>query len=159
MSRVTMEIRYANENDIDRLLVLLSQVLEIHAKLRPDLFASGTTKYTKEAVELMLKEKDKQLIVAIQDDVVVGYAMCQIRMPTSNMIPKRIFHLDDLCVDEKYRHQGIGEALYRKVVEEAKNSGCYEITLNAWPGNDAAMKFYEKMGLKTRSIVLEHILS
>ena len=154
-----MEIRKANVNDIDRLLDLLSQVLEIHAKLRPDLFISGTTKYSDEDLKAVLNDENKPIFVAIVDDCVVGYAMCQIRIPTSNMYPKKILHLDDLCVDEKYRHQGIGEALYHKVVEFAKEMGCYEITLNAWPGNDAALKFYEKMGMKVRSIVMEDTIN
>ena len=84
--------------------------------------------------------------------------MCEIRIPTSNMYPNKIFHLDDLCVDEKYRHQGIGEALYKMVVNEVKEQDCYEVTLNAWPGNEAAIKFYEKMGMKTRSIIMEDII-
>lgn len=153
-----MEIRRAKENDIPRLLDLLSEVLEIHAKLRPDLFISGTTKYNKDDLLLMLNDSNKHIFVALKDSYVVGYAMCQIRIPTSNMYPNKIYHLDDLCVDEMYRHQGIGEALYKYVVEQAKISGCYEITLNAWPGNEAALNFYKKMGLKTRSIFLEQIL-
>lgn len=153
-----MEIRPATVNDIKRILDLLSQVLEIHAKLRPDLFVSGTTKYSKEDLETILNDANKPIFVATIDHYVVGYAMCQIRIPTSNMYPVRIFHLDDLCVDEKYRHQGIGEALYHKVVEAAKENDCYEITLNVWPGNDAALKFYEKMGMKTRSVFMEKII-
>lgn len=153
-----MEIRPATVNDINRILDLLSQVLEIHAKLRPDLFMSGTTKYSKEDLETILNDTNKPTFVATIDNYVVGYAMCQIRIPTSNMYPVKIFHLDDLCVDEKYRKQGIGKALYHKVVETAKENGCYEITLNAWPGNESALKFYEKMGLKTRSIFLEQII-
>ena len=74
------------------------------------------------------------------------------------MYPNKTLHLDDLCVDEKYRHQGVGKALYNKVVETAKKNNCYEITLNAWPGNEEAIKFYEKMGLRTKSVVLEHII-
>ena len=153
-----MEIRKANVNDIPRLLVLLSEVLEVHAKLRPDLFVSDTTKYSTEDLELMLKDENKVIYVALINDYVTGYAMCEIRMPASNMYPNKIFHLDDLCVDEKYRHQGIGKALYQKVVELAKQYNCYEITLNVWPGNEAAIKFYEKMGMKTRSIIMEDIL-
>ena len=153
-----MEIRPATVNDINRILDLLSQVLEIHAKLRPDLFVSGTTKYSKEDLEAILKDTNKPIFVATIDHYVVGYAMCQIRIPTSNMHPVKIFHLDDLCVDEKYRKQGIGKALYQKVVETAKENDCYEITLNVWPGNDAALKFYEKMGMKTRSVFMEHIM-
>ena len=153
-----MEIRSANVNDINRLLELLSQVLEVHAKLRPDLFVSGTTKYSREDLEIMLKDENKPIFVAVEDNYVVGYAMCQIRIPTSNMYPKRIFHLDDLCVDEKYRLEGIGRALYEKVVEAAKENNCYEVTLNVWPGNDSALKFYEKMGMRTRSVFMEHIM-
>ena len=153
-----MEIRLANVNDIPRLLDLLSEVLEVHAKLRPDLFISGTTKYSKEDLELMIEDENKPMFVATINDYVVGYAMCQIHIPSNNMYPVKIFHLDDLCIDSKYRRQGIGEALYQKVVEVAKVNDCYEITLNAWPGNEAALKFYEKMGLKTRSIFLEQII-
>ena len=39
-----------------------------------------------------------------------------------------------------------------------KQYNCHQITLNVWPGNEAALKFYEKMGMKTRSIVMEDIL-
>ena len=35
-----MTIRKAKEKDIPRLLDLLSQVLEIHAQIRPDIFVS-----------------------------------------------------------------------------------------------------------------------
>ncbi len=154
-----MEIRRAKKEDIARLLELLSQVLEIHAKLRPDLFMSGTTKYNQEQLEEMINNDTKPIYVAIINDYVVGYAMCQIRVPTSNMYPIKVFHLDDLCVDEKYRKQGIGKALYQKVVETAKENNCYGITLNVWPGNESAIKFYEKMGLKTRSIIMESIIN
>ena len=41
-----MKIRKAEEKDIPRLLALLGQVLQIHAEIRPDIFISGTTKYT-----------------------------------------------------------------------------------------------------------------
>ena len=153
-----MEIRRAKKEDIARLLDLLSQVLEIHAKLRPDLFMSGTTKYNQEQLEEMINNDTKPIYVAIINDYVVGYAMCQIRVPTSNMYPIKVFHLDDLCVDEKYRKQGIGKALYQTVVETAKENNCYEVNLNVWPGNDAALKFYEEMGMKTRSVFMEHIL-
>ena len=140
-----MEIRHAKKEDIARLLELLSQVLEIHAKLRPDLFVSGTTKYGKEQLEGMINDDGKPIYVAVINDYVVGYAVCQIRVPTSNMYPIKVFHLDDLCVDEKYRKQGIGKALYQKVVESAKENNCYEITFNVWQGKDTSLKFYYKM--------------
>jgi hypothetical protein len=59
-------------------------------------------------------------------------------------------------VDENVRSTGIGTALYRYVVEEAKKLQCNRITLNVWCLNTSAMKFYEKMGLQPEEcLVLE----
>ena len=43
-----MEIRRAELKDINRILELLTDILEMHAKMRPDIFVSGTTKYRRE---------------------------------------------------------------------------------------------------------------
>ncbi|MCH4219255.1 MAG: hypothetical protein LKF65_03225 [Lactobacillus delbrueckii] len=43
-----MQIRRAQVKDIPAIMKLLSQVLEIHASIRPDIFIPGTTKYTVE---------------------------------------------------------------------------------------------------------------
>ena len=153
-----MEIRRAVEKDIPTLLNLLSQVLELHASLRPDLFQRGTTKYNKEQLIEKVKDDNNPIFVAVIDDKVVGYAMTQIRLSKTPAFPKTIFYLDDLCVDEAYRHQGIGEALFNHVKQEAKNRGCYELTLNAWLDNKRAMTFYKKMGMKERTVIMEYIL-
>ena len=51
-----MNIRRAHEKDIPRLIDLLEQVLQIHADIRPDIFISGTTKYTNEELAEMIKD-------------------------------------------------------------------------------------------------------
>ena len=70
-----MKIRKAEEKDIPRLLALLGQVLQIHAEIRPDIFISGTTKYTVGQLAELLKQEDKPIYVAVdEDDVCRGYA-------------------------------------------------------------------------------------
>ena len=39
--------------------------------------------------------------------------------------------------------------------EEARRLGCAAVTLNVWEGNDAARRFYEKMGMTPRSATME----
>ena len=39
-------VRRAQKKDADKTIKLLSEVLELHAKLRPDIFISGRTKYS-----------------------------------------------------------------------------------------------------------------
>lgn len=156
-----MQIRKAEKKDINRILELLSQVLEIHAELRPDLFISGTTKYTHDELTDLLEDNNRRIYVAVdENDTVMGYAFCEIREQKnrSNLVPFRSIYIDDLCVDESLRHKHIGQALFDHVKSEAQKMGCYEITLNVWEGNDRACRFYEKMGFGVKSTTMEYIL-
>ena len=70
-----MKIRKAEEKDIPRIMELLSQVLQIHAEIRPDVFIPGTTKYTDSELKELLAQEDKPIYVAAgEDDVCMGYA-------------------------------------------------------------------------------------
>ena len=123
-----MKIRKAEEKDIPRLLALLGQVLQIHAEIRPDVFIPGTTKYTVCELAELLKQEDKPIYVAVnEDDVCVGYAFCQmLEQPFStNMVPFKSLFIDDLCVDQQARGQHIGESLFEYVKQQAKEQGCY----------------------------------
>ena len=156
-----MKIRKAEEKDIPRLLALLGQVLQIHAEIRPDVFIPGTTKYTVCELTELLKQQDKPIYVAVnEDDVCMGYAFCQMQEQPffTNMVPFKSLFIDDLCVDQQARGQHIGESLFEYVKQQAKEQGCYEVTLNVWAGNTSAEHFYEKMGMRTKERQMEYIL-
>ena len=154
-------IRRAAEKDLEQILNLLHQVLEVHAKLRPDLFIPGTTKYSPEELKELMRDDQKPIFVwTDEDDVTRGYAFCVIQEPviSENMIPRRGLYIDDLCVDETCRGRHIGADLFDFVKAEAKRRGCYHLTLNVWDGNSNALAFYQKRGLKTQKTVMEMIL-
>lgn len=156
-----IEIRRASEKDIKKVTDLLSQVLEIHAKIRPDIFISGTTKYTADELLQIFKDDSKPVYVAVDaEDKVVGYAFCELKQQpfSNNMIPFFSLFIDDLCVDTNIRGMHIGQRLFEYVKEEAARLGCYEVTLNVWEGNDSAKAFYEKMGMTPKETQMEYIL-
>ena len=156
-----MNIRRAGEKDIPRLIELLQQVLDIHAKIRPDIFISGTTKYTNDELLQMILDDRNPIYVAVNEkDLCMGYAFCQLREQpfSNNMVPFTSLFIDDLCVDQRLRGQHIGESLFEFVKAEAKRLGCYEVTLNVWAGNTSAEHFNEKMGMKTKERQMEYIL-
>ena len=156
-----MLIRRAEEKDIDMIITLLQEVLEIHAKIRPDIFISGTTKYSKEDLKEIFKDETRPIFVATDDeDKVLGYAFCQIKQTpdSANLIKFKSVFIDDLCVDESCRGQHIGQKLFEYVCEEANRLGCYEVTLNVWEGNDKALAFYERMGMKTKERQMEFVI-
>ena len=156
-----MIIRRAREGDTESILNLLSQVLEIHAFIRPDLFRSGTTKYSAEDLVRMYRDDDRPIYIAEEDGTVRGYAFCQIQRPSGapTMIPRTTLYIDDLCVDEWARRKHVGLILFDHVKQEARRLGCDTVTLNVWEGNDAALKFYKSMGMQTRSRTMEYDLN
>lgn len=104
-----MIIRKAEETDIPIILELLKQVLQIHADIRPDIFIPGTTKYTADELMELLKNDEKPIYVAVdEDNVCVGYAFCQLQeQPFSNsMVPFKSFLLM-IYVSVKKRGAGI----------------------------------------------------
>ena len=156
-----MKIRKAEKKDIPRILALLGQVLQIHAEIRPDIFIPGTTKYTPYELAELLEQEDHPIYVAVdEDDLCMGYAFCQLREQPfyTNKDPFKSLFIDDLCVDKQTRGQHIGESLFEYVKQQAKELGCYEVTLNVWAGNTSAEHFYEKMGMKTKERQMEYIL-
>ena len=156
-----MNIRRAVAGDVPRVLELLSQVLEIHAQIRPDIFVPGTTKYSAKELEEIFQDESRPVYVAAdEEDKVLGYAFCVIRQqPASeNMVPFTSIYIDDLCVDASARRMRVGQQLFAHVLAQAKELGCYEVTLNVWEGNDAAKRFYENMGMKPQKTQMELII-
>lgn len=156
-----MEIRRAEKRDIEGIDRLLSQVLMVHHRGRPDLFKAGGRKYTDEELEEILADESRPVYVAADEaGEVLGYAFCILIQNTGSHILTDIktCYIDDLCVDEGLRGQHIGRQLYEYVLSRARETGCYNVTLNVWACNESAMRFYEKCGLKPQKTGMEAIL-
>lgn len=156
-----MNIRRANENDIAGLNKLLYQVLNVHHNGRPDIFKANAKKYTDEQLKEILLDEKRPIFVSVdEENNVAGYAFCIFQQHIDNNVLTDIktLYIDDLCVDENIRGKHIGRDLYEYVLKFAKESGCYNVTLNVWSCNEGALRFYEKQGLKPQKIGMEKIL-
>ena len=152
-----MNIRRASNGDIPGLIALLLQVGQVHHVLRPDIFPPATLKYDEGALQQLLTEESRPVFVAMEGDFVAGYCFCVHKEHKGSGVStdRKELYIDDLCVDESQRGRGIATALYRHVTDYAKAQGCRFITLNVWCGNDNAMHFYEKMGMRPRHVMME----
>lgn len=155
------EIRRARGCDMKDINRLLVQVNMVHHQGRPDLFRAGKKKYTDEQLRELIHDDSRPIFVAVDDqERVLGYAFCifQQHLDDNILTDIRTLYIDDLCVDETIRGQHIGKSLYEAVLAFARESGCYNVTLNVWTLNEGAMKFYEKCGLKPQKVGMETIL-
>ncbi len=154
-------VRRAAERDIPDLLRLLVQVDMVHHRGRPDLFKGPATKYNESQLRAILRDEKTPVFVCVDDDDrVLGYAFCVVKRQENDSVLTDIttLYIDDLCVDEAVRGRRVGRTLYEYAVAYARGIGCYNLTLNVWSCNGAAMRFYEKCGMKPQKIGMETIL-
>ena len=110
-----------------------------------DLFKYGKSKYTDEELKEILKDENRPILAAVDDnDCLQGYAFCIFQQYKDNNIMTDIktLYIDDLCVEETRRGEHIGKTLYNAALDFAREHGCYNVTLNVWSCNESAMKFY-----------------
>ena len=153
-------IRKAIDKDIPKIGDLLSQVCLVHHNGRPDIFKIGR-KYSDEELMELLKDESRPILVCVDDkDEVMGYCFCiyEQHIDHGALTNIKTLYIDDLCVDEDLRGKHIGKELYEAAIQLAKDSGCYNLTLNVWSCNASALRFYEAQGLVPQKIGMELIL-
>ena len=154
-------IREATIDDLNKgLLKVFIEGYRFHQNGRPDVFKVGT-KYSAEQLAELLRDDTRPILVSVdEDDNVMGYCFCIFQQHVGDNILTDIktLYIDDLCVDENLRGKHVGRELYEAAVKFAKESGCYNLTLNVWSCNSIALKFYEKQGLVSQKTTMEKIL-
>ncbi len=157
-----MIIRRAKNEDIPRIHELLTQVNNVHANGRPDLFKSGNRKYNDEQLMEIIADADARpiFIAADDNDRALGYCFGVVEqfINDNNRTDVKTLYIDDLCVDETCRKQHIGRSLYDHVVAYARSNGFYNVTLNVWECNPGARAFYDSCGMRPLKTCLEIIL-
>ena len=152
-------IRKAKIKDIPALDKLLYEVHKVHSDIRPDLFRAGAKKYTDDELVKILTDETTPVFV-YDDGEIQGYAFTVIidHKNDLSLMPYKSVYIDDLCVEKDCRGKGVGKKLYEHVLSFAKSINAYNVTLNVWAGNDSALKFYEKIGLRVQKTGMEVIL-
>ena len=155
-----MKIRFATCEDVPGVLQLLQQVGRVHHDGRPDLFRENAQKYGASQVLHKIENTKEPLFVAVEDEKVLGYAFCQEKTTALDPVfcDRTELYIDDLCVDENHRRQGIAKALYEEVLRYAKAKHYHHITLNVWSFNESALKFYQSCGMQPQRIFMETLL-
>lgn len=155
------QIRKAEERDVPGIMELLVQVNMVHHTIRPDLFRGPATKYTSDELRFIIANDATPVFVCVDAaGNVLGHSFCvfQQHIGSNLLTDVKTLYIDDLCIDEKQRGKGVGKALYDHVLSFARASGCYNVTLNVWAGNDSAFAFYQRQGLKFQKYGMETIL-
>lgn len=155
-----MEFRRALPQDADDILELLVQVNNVHNANRPDLFIKDKTKYTRDELLAIIGDDNAPIFVGVEAERVLGYAFCvfQSHIEDNNFPDIVTLYIDDICVRETERGKHVATQLYEYVKQFAKDTNCYNITLNVWDKNDSAIAFYNKCGFHIQKYGMEVVL-
>ena len=129
----------------------------VHAMLvtwRPDLYEPAEVLYTEDRFQEAVKQRS--LYVAKVGQAVCGYVRMTMRsVDRPGMAKRKIMVVEEFCVDEICRSQGIGTEMMTEVRALAKAFRCTDLQLEVYPQNDDAVGFYQKCGFTIRSIEMQ----
>ena len=133
---------------------LARQIHQMHMDWRPDIYRMPEELFPEERfAELIAK---RELYVAKVSGTVVGYAMIAMRdHDTPELVKRKIFYIQQFCVDEEFRNHGIGTQMMTELRVLARAFGCTDLQLNVYPQNDAAVSFYQKCGFMIQNINMQ----
>ena len=140
-----------DHGDVNR---LARQIHQMHMDWRPDIYRMPEELFPEERYAELIS--NRQLYVAKLPGIVVGYAQTRIRVVDApDHMPRRIFQIEQFCVDESFRSHGIGTQMMEELRVLAKAFGCTDLQLNVYPQNDAAVSFYQKCGFMIQNINMQ----
>ena len=155
-----MFIRFAKEDELDRINVLRKQVNDLHVEGKPDVFKPGFNEELQNYVYYIFKDPEQKIVVADKDGEICGFAILHhIYKPENPFMKVRDFlDIDEFCVDEKHRREGIATAMVEFIKNFATEQGYHRLELNMWEFNQSALAFYEAAGFETFRRYMEMML-
>ena len=145
------EVRWARENELERVNELRMQVNALHVAGKPEVFKPGFPEELRNYIYAIHKDPEQFITVAVKDGTICGFAVLHhINRPENPFMKERDFlDIDEFCVDEAFRRQGIASEMIAFIREFAKEKGFHRIELNMWEFNQDALAFYEAAGFQT----------
>jgi GNAT superfamily N-acetyltransferase len=137
--KTDFEIRQAKEEDLPEILELIKALAEFE-NLSDEVVA------TEELLKKTLfgKNSPAEVQIAYDKNKTLGFALYF--RTFSTFLGRPGIYLEDLYVRESARGKGVGEALLRRLAQRTLAIGGGRLEWSVLNWNEAAIKFYQKMG-------------
>jgi ribosomal protein S18 acetylase RimI-like enzyme len=121
------------------------ELLDAFERLVPQLSSSNPAP-SKEQLDEIVSAASTVLFVARVDGRIVGsLTLATFRIPTGLRA-----WIEDVVVDGEARGHGVGEALNRAALDEARRRGAVTVDLTSRPSREAANRLYQRLGFVAR---------
>jgi ribosomal protein S18 acetylase RimI-like enzyme len=156
-------LRRARPDDHPAIARILSQGHDEHAAALPWLFRATSAPFPASYLAELLADPRALVLVAVVDagepdakasggtTTVGGYAIALLRDAPDipPLLPRRFLYLEDLGVDRHLQRRGLGRSLVEGCVAWGRDLGATALELNVFDFNQGAIRFYERLGLRS----------
>jgi ribosomal protein S18 acetylase RimI-like enzyme len=99
------------------------------------------------------------VLLARAGDRLVGYALVRVMEAGADLtdswrVPDVIAEIETMLVTAEVRREGLGSRLLDEIDAELERQGITEVIVGLMPGNDGALRLYERRGFQRRWLVL-----
>ncbi len=144
-----MKVVPAADSHLPEMVEIWKEFMDLHSDLDPFLERRDNghehfKKYLKERID----SDDATVLVATDDDKVIGFSIVYISNHPPVLKVERYGHIDSLAVRSEYRRRGVGTAILDKIHEWLESRSIDRIQLNVLPNNVEASSFWRKKGFR-----------
>jgi len=107
--------------------------------------------YSFEKIASEVNNPNSQFYLATLNNQTVGYLKINFGEAQTELQDPQALELERIYVLNEFQGQKIGQSLFEKTLEIAKQANLNYVWLGVWEENTGAIKFYEKNGLKAFS--------
>ncbi len=152
-----MEIRTANIEDVNEILMLTNMVADMHGYARQDILRKKPRHINRKKLLLMINSENHIQLVAEINKKIVGVMLCSIKYYKNDPKYKNCKYLsiEDTCVKPKYRRMKIGSLFIEYIKKLANKLNCSFIQTNVWSFNKESKNFFENNGFIIKSYLME----
>lgn len=139
----TVKTRTATLEDLPILLEFEQGIIASERPMDPTLADGHITYYDLAAY---VRAEDTEVLVAEQDDELIGSGYIQIREGKPYLKYGRFGYVGFVFVRPEHRGKGVVSLIMSGLTDWAKSKGISEIRLDVYSDNDSAIRAYEKAG-------------
>jgi ribosomal protein S18 acetylase RimI-like enzyme len=144
-----MEIRKVNIQDIEKLK-------EIGKLTFAETFSSENSEenmkeylesgFSTEKLTAELTDSNAEFYFAQLDKKIIGYLKVNVGQSQTEIKDKNALEIERIYVLKEFHGKKVGQILYEKAIELAKEKNVEYVWLGVWEQNPRAIRFYEKNG-------------
>jgi len=147
----SLRIKSATKADAKTLAKLNATVHKIHTDLFPTVFKKATLGAFEKLFKEWLGMPGTEAFIAFDGAEPIGYMLLKIvrREPNALVKARTYLDIDQICVVNKRRRQGVAKRLLKEAKEMARREKIKEIQLNVWSQNTVAREAFKTLGFRT----------